>query len=257
MHRIGILGPYRELPGELNDVVAVAAEPAVAWQVVTAAADSHAIPDLLETGDGAVLRDGIERMRRWRPHAISFACTSGSFVRGREGALAQAWEMAQAAGVPASSTSLAFADALAALRIDEVSLVAPYPEPATDAFVAFLAEWDVQVGASIALGYEGGLASEALRAADLEPVLERLDTDLPVLVPDTATWGFELHRELAATLSQPLLTANQVTLWQLFAILGMSTDLAAFGALRGVRHQGDLAVAPAPERLGTEEEQQR
>jgi maleate cis-trans isomerase len=253
MHRIGILGPYRELPGELNDVVASALEPAVAWQVVTAAADSHAIPDLIETGDGAVLRDGIERMRRWRPDAISFACTSGSFVRGREGALAQAWEMAQAAGVPATSTSLAFADALATLEIGEVALVAPYPEAATEAFVAFLAEWGVRVGPSVALGYEGGLASETLRAAELRPVLERIDTDLPVLIPDTATWGFELHGELAGSLSQPLLTANQVTLWQLFAILGMSTDIAAFGALRGMRNQGEAAMAPAPEQLGSEE----
>jgi maleate cis-trans isomerase len=232
--RIGLLAPYRELPGEIADLVAEAREPALAWQVVTAAADSHALADLRRTGSEAVLLDGIERLRRWRPAVVSFACTSGSFVGGRSGALAQARTMEQAAGVPATSTSLAFVAALHALAIEEVALLSPYPRPATDALVEFLADWGVAVRSSTALGCAGGRESELLGAAEVVAALGALDGDLPTLVPDTAVWGLEIQRELATEARPRLLVANQVTLWNAFDLAGMSTDLPAFGPLAGL-----------------------
>jgi maleate cis-trans isomerase len=233
--RIGLLAPYRELPGELIDLVVAAPEPALAWQVVTAAADSHDLGDLRETGSDPVLLDGIERIRRWRPSVVSFACTSGSFVGGRDWAVAQARTMERAAGVPATSTSLAFVEALRVLSIDEVALLSPYPQPATDALVGFLAEWGVTVRSSAALGCAGGRESERLGAAEIESALATLDSDLPTVLPDTAVWGLEIQRQLAPLLRSPLLVANQVTLWNAFDLAGMSTDLPAFGSLAGLR----------------------
>ncbi len=232
MHRIGLLAPFHELPGELADVVAEAHEPAAQWQVVTAAEDSHDIPALLATGSDAALRAGVERMLRWRPDVVVWACTSGSFVRGRSGALEQAARIERVAGVPATSTSLAFAEALAALEIERVTLIAPYPEPATVAFKDFLGEWGVEVERSIHLDCASGTISELLTAADLDDALRAVGEDAPIVIPDTAVWGFELYRELAPRLSVPLLVANQVTLWRAFDLAGMSTDLERFGALR-------------------------
>jgi maleate cis-trans isomerase len=236
--RIGLLAPFRELPGEYADAVAAAREPALAWQVVTEAADSHTVEDLFETGSDAVLREGVARLGRWRPTVVSFACTSGSFVGGRDWALRQAQTIERAAGVPATSTSLAFVEALGALGATAVSVVAPYPEPATEALARFLGEWGIEVRASTSLGYEGGLASEALDAADVERSLGRLDLELPVLLPDTAVWGLEIHRELAPRLPVPLLVANQVTLWNAFDLAGMATDLPLFGELSGTHGPG-------------------
>jgi maleate cis-trans isomerase len=239
MHRLGILAPVRELPGEFADHVAEASEAALSWQVVTAAQDSHAIADLLETGSEAVLLDGVRRLRRWHPTVVTFACTSASFVRGRAGALAQARMLGDAAGVPASSTSLALVEALAALEISAVALLSPYPEPATAALTAFLAEWGVAVRSSISLDCPGGRESEELTAADVERALGHLDQSLPVVLPDTAVWGFELYRALAPRLApRTLLVANQVTLWNAFDLAGMSTELPAFGALSGLRGPG-------------------
>ena len=247
VRRIGLLAPYRELPGELTDLVAAAREPALAWQVVTAAADSHDLADLRRTGSDTALLDGIERLRRWRPDVVSFVCTSGSFAGGRRGSLAQARTMEQAAGVPATSTSLAFVEALAALAIEEVALLSPYPRPATETLVAFLADWGIAVRSSTALGCRGGRESELLGPAEIESALGMLDADLPTLVPDTAVWGLEIQRELAGELRAPLLVANQVTLWNVFDLAGMATDLPAFGPLAGLGAPGLTTGSARPE----------
>lgn len=238
MYRIGLLAPFQELPGELGDVVAEAPEPAALWQVITVAEDSHDVPALLATGSHAVLRAGVERMLRWRPTVVAWGCTSGSFAGGRVWALDQARAIEDAAGVPATSTSLAFVEALAAIGSDAVALLSPYPPPATRAFVSFLEEWGVRVTEARSLGHPSGSASREIRPRDVEGVLRELDAGPPILLPDTAVWGLELGARLATGLGSPLLTANQVTLWHAFELAGMSTDSARFGPLRGLGATG-------------------
>jgi maleate cis-trans isomerase len=238
VYRIGLLAPFRELPGELGDTIAAAREEALHWQVITAAEDSHAIPALRATGDDPVLRAGVERMLRWRPDVVVWVCTSGSFVDGKARALEQVARLEAVAGVPATSTSLAFAEALAALDIAEVAVIAPYPEPATARFVDFLGEWGVEVANAVHMDYPSGTASEQLRARDFDAALVAVGEDLPIVIPDTAVWGLELYPELASRLSVPLLVANQVTLWHAFQLAGMSTDSESFGALRGCAARG-------------------
>jgi maleate cis-trans isomerase len=236
--RIGTLAPLRELPGEIEDVAAAAAEPVALWQVLTDSADDHGIDALLATGDEAVLLAGVERMARWRPEVVVWACTSGSFVRGRAGALSQVAAIEAAAGVPATSTSLAFVEAARALGIDEVAVVAPYPEPAADAFAAFLAEWGIAVRATAPLGCAGPSVSERLTAAEVERAIAPLGGETAVLLPDTAVWGIEILAELAPRLERPLLVANQVTLWHAFELIGLATGQPAFGLLAGVAAPG-------------------
>lgn len=234
LRRIGVLAPLREQPGELQDVAAAAAEPVSLWQVVTEAADDHSLAALLAAGEQAALLAGVERLRRWQPDVVAWMCTSGSFVRGRAGALAQIEAISAAAGVPATSTSLAFVEAAAALGVDEVAVVAPYPDEATAAFAAFLAEWGIAVRQTVTLGCEGPSVSERLDAAAVEHATASLDPALAVLLPDTAVWGIEILAELAPRRATPLLVANQVTLWHAFGLIGLDTRLAAFGALAGV-----------------------
>ncbi len=235
-----MLTPYRELPGEYADVVAACARPALQWQVVTAAADSHDPAELRRMGATEPLADGLRRLRRWRPDLAMWACTSGSFVLGREGALGQCRELSALAGVPVRSTSIALVAALRALGEEEVALLSPYPEPATAALVEFLAEWGIAVSAVAALGCPGASTSELLTAADLAPRLDALASAGRVVIPDTATWGFELAAELERAGARPVTTANQVTLWMAFSLLGLPTDDRRFG---------ELAGAPCPDPL--------
>jgi maleate cis-trans isomerase len=232
--RIGVLAPLRELPGELQDVAALAAEPVSLWQVLTESSDDHSLDALLATGERERLLVGVERMARWRPDVVAWACTSGSFVRGRAGALAQIEAIELAAGSPATSTSLAFVEAAVALAVAEVAVVAPYPDAATRAFESFLAEWGIAVRQTVTLGCDGPSVSERLTAADVERELAAVDPELAVLLPDTAVWGVEILAELGPRRAAPLLTANQVTLWHAFELIGLGTALPAFGDLAGI-----------------------
>lgn len=239
--RIGLLVPFRELPGEIANVVAEAPERVAQWQVLTESADSHDVEALMETGADEPLLEGLERMLRWRPDVVAWACTSGSFAGGRAWALAQARTLERAAGVPATSTSLAFVEALSSLGADAVSVVSPYPEPATAAFVAFLGEWGISVRACTHLGRPSGAESSLLEADEVGRAVDAVAGDVPVLLPDTAVWGFELWPALAPRAGVPLLVANQVTLWHAFGLAGLSTDVAAFADLRGVSPAGSTA----------------
>ena len=74
-----------------------------------------------------------------------WACTSGSFILGRDYAERQRDAIANAAGMPAGSTSLAFVKVLDEIGARRVSVVATYPEPASRAFASFLAEFGIEV----------------------------------------------------------------------------------------------------------------
>ncbi|MGZ5374464.1 MAG: aspartate racemase/maleate isomerase family protein [Aeromicrobium sp.] len=230
--RIGLLAPFAELPGEYVDVIAEASEPAIAWQVVTESPDSHALADLRAMGSDEILMDGAQRLKRWRPDIVMWACTSGSFVLGRNGARHQATLLQTSSAVPASSTSLAFWDALRSIGCTDVSVLSPYPEAATQAFLAFLLECGVRVADVAHLGHPGARSSELLDAQTVRSAISDFRTDCLVLLPDTAVWGFTILEQLEGEAHQ-LLVANQVTLWQAFRMLGLTTDTPRFGVLRG------------------------
>ncbi len=225
--------PAWELPGEYCDVIADCAEPVVQWQVVTEAADSHALADVRAMGADERLGAGVDRLRRWRPDAILWACTCASFVLGRAAAVEQCRTLGARAGVPWRSTSVALVGALRALGEDTVAILSPYPGELTDALVAFLAEWGVAVEAVRWLDRPTARRSELLDADALAGPLAELPGRARVLIPDTAVWGMEVCAELARRTDRPLLASNQVTVWTALALLGLPTGEARLGDLAG------------------------
>jgi dihydrodipicolinate synthase/N-acetylneuraminate lyase/maleate cis-trans isomerase len=239
--RLGLLTPFKELPGEYSDVAF--ASGVNTWQVVTEAADSHAPDDLRALADLAPLKNGIERLLRWHPVAVMWACTSGSFIDGAQAAIEQSRALSEAAGVPVRSTSLAFVSALRALGLSRVNLVASYPEEATTAFADFLGEFGIAVEDRAHLDADGASAAERLTAYDYTRGIEELhDPSLPLLLPDTATWGFELQHQLEPSCPMTL-SANQVTLWLGLALLGRTAEDVRFGALRNLAVPGTQELA--------------
>jgi maleate cis-trans isomerase len=230
--RVGLLTPNAELPGEYLDVASEAHGQLLLWMVVTRAPDSHQITDLVEMGAEATLVEGARRVLRWGAHAVAWACTSGSFVLGGRGALRQLEWLSEAAGCPATSTSLAFVAALRSLGIVNVSVLSPYPAEATAAFERFLREWGISVSNSVSLNHPGAGSSRNITADQVRDVAVDLGRTEPLLVPDTAVWGFELLRALSGLVKQPVLVANQVTLWHVLQLAHVSTDLPSLGVLR-------------------------
>ncbi|OHV04757.1 maleate cis-trans isomerase family protein [Mycobacterium talmoniae] len=195
--------------------------------------DLHAVPELLDLGSPARLADGAALLAPRRPAAVVWACTSGSFVYGPDGAADQVARLAATAGVPASSTSFAFVHALAALGCARVAVAASYPQDIAELFVGFLAAHDIDVTSMGNAGIDtaaevGRLSPEqvaALAAANDDPGADAL------LIPDTAMHTVAQVETLERSLGKPVLTANAVTVWEGLRIAGLPRRAAGLGAL--------------------------
>ncbi|BCJ30718.1 maleate cis-trans isomerase family protein [Actinocatenispora sera] len=195
--------------------------------------DLHTVEALLDLGGGHRLAAGAARLARYEPAAVVWACTSGSFVFGTDGATRQVKELAAVAGVPATSTSFAFVDAARALGVRRVAVAASYPEPVARLFGEFLADAELRVVGLDSHGITtaaevGRLTDEAVR--ELVVAHDRPDAEA-ILVPDTAMRTVSLVPELERHLGKPVLTANQVTIWAGLRLIGATPRAARLGRL--------------------------
>lgn len=195
--------------------------------------DAHRVDALREMGSVERLLPGLGQLAAHGARCVMWACTSASFVFGWDGAADQVRRLAEAAGVPASSTSFAFADAVRALGARRVAVAATYPEDVAELFAAFLGTAGTEVvatrGSGIITAAEVGTwgRAEVLRLARAgdHPAAEA------VLLPDTALHTAAWIRDLEAALGKPVLTANQVTAWQALQLLGHVPRCPSLGTL--------------------------
>lgn len=195
--------------------------------------DAHEVEALLDLGRSERLLEGAEELRGADPASIMWACTSGSFVFGLEGARRQAAEVGAALGIPASSTSLAFVDAIRHLGLERVAIAATYPEEVSRHFLKLLQDAGVEVVSLVSHDIEtAALAGEL----DDDGVVALAESNNPaaaqaVLLPDTAMHTARIVPRLEQALGKPVLTANQVTLWQGLRLAGVEAKASGLGAL--------------------------
>lgn len=195
--------------------------------------DAHRVEALLDLGSPERLAEGAKALLGHDVDAVVWACTSGSFVFGWEGARIQADQVADLLGVPASSTSLGFVHAAWALGLRKIAVAASYPAEVADRFVDFLHHGGVDV---TTLDSSGILTAEEVgRLAKLEVATLVAGVDAAgadaVLVPDTAMHTLAWLDELERATGLPVLTANQVTVWEGMRLLGTVPAVAGAGAL--------------------------
>ncbi|MEV0009488.1 decarboxylase [Streptomyces sp. NPDC051840] len=178
--------------------------------------DARRAGNLREAGTPERLAAGVEELRMAGAESLVWACSGASFAYGWDGAHEQAAELARTAGLPASSTSVAFVHALRELGASRVAVAASYSEDVAALFAGFLEAGGVEVTATRG----GGIisASEAA-AADVELVKElAVAGDHPdaevVLIPDNALHTAAHVPELEELVGKPVLTANQVAVWE-------------------------------------------
>ncbi|MCX4726413.1 decarboxylase [Streptomyces sp. NPDC090052] len=178
--------------------------------------DAHRVDALIEMGAADRLAAGVEELRLAGAEAVVWACTSGSFVYGWDGAQKQVRDLARAAGMPASSTSFAFAHAIQYLGAKKVAIAATYPEDVAAYFAAFLKGAGVEVTATRGSGI---ITAAEVGTWGRDEVIElALSGDHPsaevLLLPDTALHTAAYVQELEQVLGKPVLTANQVSVWE-------------------------------------------
>jgi maleate cis-trans isomerase len=195
--------------------------------------DAHRVDALLEMGSTARLAAGVEELRLSGAEAVVWACTSGSFVYGWEGAREQVDKLSAAAGVPASSTSFAFVHAARALGIYRVAVAASYPDDVAKLFVEFLSTGGIEV---VSMGHADITTAAEVGELSAEDVVKlALSHDHPaaeaVLVPDTAMRTLAEVNTIENALRKPVLTANQVTVWEGLRLTGETKLVRSLGAL--------------------------
>ncbi|MFE7115768.1 decarboxylase [Streptomyces sp. NPDC057654] len=195
--------------------------------------DAHRVDALLEMGSAARLAAGVAELRRQGAGAVVWACTSASFVFGWDGAHEQVRELSAAAGLPASSTSFAFAHAVRAVGAERVAVAATYPADVAEYFTAFLKSAGIEV---VAARGSGVITAAEVGTWGREEVLDLARAgDHPaaesVLLPDTALHTAAHLPALEAALGKPVLTANQVTAWEGLRLLGHAAACPDLGRL--------------------------
>ncbi|MGW0902611.1 maleate cis-trans isomerase family protein [Streptomyces sp. NPDC002853] len=195
--------------------------------------DAHRVDALLEMGSAQRLAAGVEELRLAGAEAVVWACTSASFVFGWEGAHDQVRALARSAGLPASSTSFAFAHAVREVGAGRVAVAATYPEDVAGLFASFLKASGVEVvstqGSGIITAAEVGTWGwdevRAMARAGDHPDAEAL------LLPDTALHTAAYIHDLEEDLGKPVLTANQVTVWEALRLATRRVNAPSLGAL--------------------------
>lgn len=195
--------------------------------------DAHRVDALLDLGGHERLREGAQRLRDADVDVATWACTSGSFVFGWDGARQQLDTIRDVLSVPVSSTSMAFAAASHVLGVSKVGVAASYPADVTDRFVAFLEVAGVElchVGSHdiVTAAEVGTLERQAV--IDLARAGDHAEAEA-VLVPDTAMHTIAYLPDLEAALGKPVLTANQVTVWDALRLGGALRPIDGLGAL--------------------------
>lgn len=195
--------------------------------------DAHTIDALLDVGGPDILAEGARELRALRADVAIWACTSGSFVFGWDGAREQADGVAQAAGVPASSTSFAFVNAARQLGVTRVAVAATYPADVASRFATFLADGGIKV---VAASEQGIITAAEVGTLGADDVLGFVAAgDHPdaqaVLVPDTALHTAQVLEDLERRLEKPVLTANQVSVWEGLRLAGLTAPRTGLGAL--------------------------
>lgn len=163
--------------------------------------------------------------------SVVWACTSGSFVYGPEGIHEQARWMAEACGLPCSSTTLAFLAALDFLGIDEVTVAATYPAEVAAHFTEVLAAAGVGVRGISTHDVPSGEDAGRLDPVQVRRLIGTEHSASAVLVPDTALHTVGLIGELEESLERPVLTANLVSAWHGLRLAGWDGHSDRLGRL--------------------------
>ncbi|MFD8349876.1 aspartate/glutamate racemase family protein [Streptomyces sp. ARC32] len=195
--------------------------------------DAHRVDALLEMGAPRRLEAGVAELRLAGADAVVWACTSGSFVHGWDGAHEQVRALARAAGLPASSTSFAFVHAAKEIGARRISIGATYPDDVARLFADFLGAAGIGVSDVVSSGIitaaEVGTWTEDEVLA-LARAADRPDAEA-VFLPDTALRTAAHIPALEKELGKPVLTANQVTVWEGLRLADRRVNAPELGAL--------------------------
>lgn len=173
-----------------------------------------------EVADVDVVAAGVRSVTAGRAEVVAYACTSGSFVRGRAGQEQLVSAMGQAGSGAPLTTSGAVVEALEALGVTRVSVATPYVPTLSHLLDAFLREYDVTVTGHAALGLDHRIWEVPYaRTAGLIRRADSPDAEA-IVVSCTNLPSYDLISHMERELGKPIVTANQATIWAALRRMG-------------------------------------
>jgi len=196
-------------------------------EVSAAALDEMVSSDRLEEA-GRELADGGARV-------VSFACTTGSLVRGPGFDQELVARLERASGARASTTSTALVAVLQALGARTVAVATPYVDELNELERRFLEASGFEVTAlrGLGIGSDPEIARvpyARTRELALEVLGEGGDPDV-VFVSCTNLPTLALLDELEQELGRPVISSNAVTIWHALVLAGVEPAADGVGSL--------------------------
>lgn len=200
--------------------------------------DPDHVAALKDLGSLRRLLENPQEMRDFMPDVVVWACTSASFLWGLDGMIQQAQGMSAAFGVPATSTSLAYIDAIQALNVKRVAIGSIYDEDVAKFFFDILERAGIKIEKVAYVPVEG--REEFIRRPDLRQERDpasrfatwtredffRIIDDCAtsdaeaVLIPETGFRAAGIAHDLERYAQKPVLMANHVTVWSALRLAG-------------------------------------
>jgi len=173
---------------------------------------------------------------------IVFHCTANSMAEGVAGEKRIVQAIADATGRTATSTASATLAALEVLGARRIVLVSPYTRPNHEHEIEFLEEAGFEVVGERNLGLAGAGAYSAVTPQEWVETVGAMRNDRAdaYFASCANIRAIEALEEMEARLDRPVITSNQVVIWQALRLAGLDDPLPGLGRLAG---QGLAAVA--------------
>ena len=173
-----------------------------------------------------------------RPNAITWCCTSGSFVNGVEGNRRILDRMRKVSrDIPVSTASQAIVGALQELGVKKLSVGSPYTEDINERLKLFLHEHGIQV-----IDIQGmfdphePIDDFEFQSSDFGAVekfvrsLDRPHAD-GILISCTGMPIISFVEKLERDLKKPIVSSNMAIMWDALHLAGVKPDTKGFGRL--------------------------
>lgn len=168
----------------------------------------------LEVGGAAAVIPAVRSLVAATPASVAYACTSGSFVGGTAGEALLRQTIIEAGAPDAVTTSGAALEALRRLGVTKLAIATPYNEELTQLLADFFASAGFTV---VRAGYLN--ADHDIMHIEYDAVREMAElVNHPeaeaIFFSCTNLRTFDIIEELEEKYQKPILTANQVTMWE-------------------------------------------
>lgn len=189
---------------------------------------------LLEMVQSGKIEEEAMKLAEAEVDVIAFACTIGSLIGGKEWDKEIISRIEKASGgIPATSTAAALLDALETLNAKKLSVVTPYIDELNDFEVTFLEENGYHVlnikGVGCAKDQDIGRVTPQ-QFIDLANEVKHAEADC-LFISCTNSRTIEVINELEEKWGKPVLSSNQVTLWDALRKANCNDVIEGYGSI--------------------------